>query len=182
MTNSHFKLEIATHLKSTRKGRGLSLDAVSKLTGVSKAMLGQIEREESSPTIATLWKISSGLGVSFSAFFSGDPDLCLSEQSFPNDPRMKMKTLFPYNEDTGIEVFEISLINHHQQISSPHSMGVIEYVHVQKGTLNVFFDDQWHLLEQGDSVRFFSDQPHGYEAISENVIFQNIVCYPKNNH
>jgi transcriptional regulator with XRE-family HTH domain len=31
-------------------------------------MLGQIERNESSPTVATLWKIATGLNVPFSAF------------------------------------------------------------------------------------------------------------------
>ena len=61
---------IAQHLQSVRKGRGLSLDKTAKLTGVSKAMLGQIERGESSPTIATLWKIATGLECSFSSFLS----------------------------------------------------------------------------------------------------------------
>jgi len=52
---------IAQHLQSVRKARGLSLDKTAQLTGVSKAMLGQIERGESSPTIATLWKIATVL-------------------------------------------------------------------------------------------------------------------------
>ena len=56
---------IAHHLQSVRKARGLSLDKTAQLTGVSKAMLGQIERGESSPTIATLWKIATGLACSF---------------------------------------------------------------------------------------------------------------------
>jgi recombination associated protein RdgC len=63
---------IAHHLQSVRKARGLSLDKTAQLTGVSKAMLGQIERGESSPTIATLWKIATGLACSFSSFLSGD--------------------------------------------------------------------------------------------------------------
>jgi transcriptional regulator with XRE-family HTH domain len=61
---------IASHLKSLRKSRGLSLDKTAQLTGVSKAMLGQIERGESSPTIATLWKIATGLSASFSSFIT----------------------------------------------------------------------------------------------------------------
>ena len=57
-------------LKEVRFKRGLTLDEASKLTGVSKAMLGQIERGESVPTISTLWKISTGLKLSFSEFLS----------------------------------------------------------------------------------------------------------------
>lgn len=179
MKDAVFRKEIAQHLKSERTKKKLSLDATAKLTGVSKAMLGQIEREESSPTIATLWKIASGLETSFSAFFANEPNLCTSERVFPDDPRMKVQTLFPFQADTGIEVFEISLSSHHQQLSSAHNVGVIEHVHVLNGTLNVFFDDNWHTLKQGESVRFFSDQSHGYEAKSETAVFQNIISYPK---
>ncbi|WP_333004347.1 XRE family transcriptional regulator [Vibrio coralliilyticus] len=179
MKDSKFKSEIALHLRNERKRKQLSLDAAAKLTGVSKAMLGQIEREESSPTIATLWKIASGLGTSFSAFFANEPNLQSPERVFPDDPRMKVKTLFPFQDDTGIEVFEISLSEHHQQMSTPHSVGVIEHVHVISGEVRVYFNQEWQWLDTGESVRFYSDQPHGYEAVTERAVFHNIVSYPK---
>ena len=65
-------MNIAQHLAATfktlRQQRGWSLSRLAEETGVSKAMLGQIERNESSPTVATLWKIATGLNVPFSAF------------------------------------------------------------------------------------------------------------------
>jgi transcriptional regulator with XRE-family HTH domain len=59
---------LAATLKTLRQQRGWSLSRLAEETGVSKAMLGQIERNESSPTVATLWKIATGLNVPFSAF------------------------------------------------------------------------------------------------------------------
>ncbi len=56
---------IAKNLVKLRKHRNLTLDQVSELTGVSKAMLAQIEKGKSSPTVTTLWKIANGLQVSF---------------------------------------------------------------------------------------------------------------------
>lgn len=50
-------LKIGERLKEIRNTRQLTLDDVSELTGVSKPMLGQIERGQSSPTINILWKI-----------------------------------------------------------------------------------------------------------------------------
>lgn len=179
MKKTEFKTEIANHLKSKRKRRKLSLDGTAKLTGVSKAMLGQIERGESSPTIATLWKIASGLDTSFSAFFTSNPNFKLGERIFPKDPRMKIKTLFPYSEDTSIEVFEITLSDYHEQMSSPHSVGVIEHVHVIRGEISIYFDNKWHSLKTGESLRFFSDQHHGYRSVSETSVFHNIVSYPQ---
>ena len=58
---------IADNLKTIRTQRGLSLDNVANLSGVSKSMLGQIERGESNPTIGTVWKIVNGLKVSFTS-------------------------------------------------------------------------------------------------------------------
>lgn len=177
MAEQEFKQHIAEHLKALRKSQKLSLDAVSKLTGVSKAMLGQIERQESSPTISTLWKIASGLNASFSAFFATKPEEHPDFGNFPEDPDMKVKAIFPYQEDTRIEVMEVFLFNHHEQQSEPHATGVIEHVQVLTGALSVYFDNAWHELHEGQSLRFYADQPHSYKAITHTASFQNIICY-----
>ena len=61
---------IATNLKRIRTAKKMSLDNVANLTGVSKSMLGQIERGDSSPTITTIWKITNGLKISFSSLMN----------------------------------------------------------------------------------------------------------------
>ena len=173
-----FKSQIANHLKTVRATKGWSLDKTAQVTGVSKAMLGQIERRESSPTIATLWKIASGLETSFSAFFAVSETLRNSEATFPDDPSMQVKTLFPFSDDTRMEMFEITLLNFHQQHSSPHATGVIEHVCVIDGQVEFSAGDQSWVLEKGEGVRFYADQSHGYQALTETATFHNIVCYP----
>ena len=54
---------ISLNLRKIRLGRGMSLDQVAEQTGVSKSILGQIERGEANPTIGTIGKIVSGLRV-----------------------------------------------------------------------------------------------------------------------
>ena len=56
---------LPARLKEARRSQGLSLDAVAKLSGVSRSMVSQIERGESSPTIATLWNLTRALQVDF---------------------------------------------------------------------------------------------------------------------
>ncbi|MGI2169479.1 helix-turn-helix domain-containing protein [Shewanella sp. MF05960] len=176
----NIKNHMAENLKALRTARALSLDATAKLTGVSKAMLGQIERQESSPTIATLWKIASGLNTSFSAFMTSPHGEITKEQTFPDDPNMLIKSVFTFNPDTHFEMFEITLNGYHQQMSAPHSVGVIEHVIVLTGELSLLSGGEWQTLTVGQSSRFFADQPHGYHALSETVVFQNIVSYPLN--
>ncbi len=172
-----FKSHIAHTLKQLRQEKGLSLDATAKRTGVSKAMLGQIERQESSPTIAKLWQIARGLESSFSAFFATEPDLCLSDNTFPDDPNMRVTTLFPYHSDTRFEMFEIELRDHHKQMSEPHAFGVIEHVIVIQGKVGVYMDGEWKTVHKGESIRFYADMEHGYKAVSKNAVFHNIVSY-----
>ena len=59
---------LSATLKQLRQQRGWSLSRLAEATGVSKAMLGQIERGQSSPTINILWKISTGLKIPLSFF------------------------------------------------------------------------------------------------------------------
>jgi len=57
--------QLPARLREARRAKGLSLDAVAKLSGVSRSMVSQIERGESSPTIATLWNLTRALQVDF---------------------------------------------------------------------------------------------------------------------
>ena len=60
---------IGERLREIRVNANLSLDETAKLTGVSKPMLGQIERGQSVPTITTLWKIATGLKSRYLLFW-----------------------------------------------------------------------------------------------------------------
>lgn len=48
--NTDIVQRLAARLKEARRAKGLSLDAVARLSGVSRSMVSQIERAESSPT------------------------------------------------------------------------------------------------------------------------------------
>src|SRR6218665_380760 len=58
---------VGRNLKRLRTERGLSLEKLSQSSGVSRAMLGQVELGQSAPTINVLWKLARALGIPFSA-------------------------------------------------------------------------------------------------------------------
>ncbi len=177
MPTENLKTTIANRLKTYRKDEGLSLDAVAAATQVSKAMLGQIERMESVPTIATLWKIASGLGLSFSSFFGGETAPPPEAPLFPADPDMQVAILFPFNPATRMEMFDITLRNGHHQQSAAHQPGVIEHVVVMEGRLEMRYENRTETLGEGQALRFHADIPHAYRALTDTVRFQNIICY-----
>jgi XRE family transcriptional regulator, regulator of sulfur utilization len=179
-----FLNEIFTHLvstlKSLRKERGWSLDKTAQETGVSKAMLGQIERGESSPTIATLWKIASGFNVPFSLFIATEqPSAGKPKAVHPRDNKIQVLTLFSYDKETNCEIFLIELLPGCEHLSSPHKAGVIEHVLVTEGIMEVFLNGSWTTLKKGEGLRFCADQPHGYRNLSEqNSMIHDIIHYP----
>ncbi|WP_343033456.1 XRE family transcriptional regulator [Alteromonas profundi] len=174
-----FAQSIAVHLKTLRKQKTLSLDKVAQLTGVSKAMLGQIERQESSPTIATLWKIATGLEVSFSSFLqNSQEDKASLSKGAIHDPNMQASTLFPFDAQKGFEVFEITLSSFHQQYSTAHLKGVTEHIHVLEGRLAILEGEKWRDVEIGQQCVINADQPHGYQDKAGKTRFIAIIHYP----
>jgi transcriptional regulator with XRE-family HTH domain len=179
--------QISLTLKHLRRERGWSLDKAAEETGVSKAMLGQIEREESSPTIATLWKIASGFQTSFSSFIAdlqADLDEPLhgagqTRQLHPQDEKIRVMPLFPFDHKLRFEVFTIELLPGCEHLSPPHEKGVIEHVIVVAGKMEVLINDTWKPLAKGEGLRFDANQPHGYRNTSrELACIHDLIHYP----
>jgi transcriptional regulator with XRE-family HTH domain len=179
--------KISKTLKRLRQERGWSLDIASQNTGVSKAMLGQIERGESSPTIATLWKIATGFEASFSSFIEDTvastvtPIHRISDLKaiHPSDDKIRVMPIFSYDEKLLFEVFIIELLPGCEQLSSPHKTGVIEHVIVVEGEMEVLINDTWHKLKKNEGLRFNANQTHGYRnTSSEKATFHDMIHYP----
>lgn len=177
--------KISSTLKSLRQQRGWSLDVASKATGVSKAMLGQIERGESSPTIATLWKIATGFDTSFSSFIeeSSDAKTMITRQGelkqlHPDDNKIRVMPIFAYDKKLKFEVFIIELSPGCEHLSPPHQGNVIEHVIVAEGEMELLVDEKWQPLKKNEGLRFNANQAHGYRNhTSKKAIIHDIIHY-----
>ena len=174
-------------LRAQRAARGWSLDKAAEETGVSKAMLGQIERGESSPTLATLWKIASGFHTSLSSFLEPLPPSQGEEAVFrnadvlryqPGPDGMLVAPLFPHDPRFGFELFELTLLPGYERYSEAHAAGVTEHVIVVRGHMAVLVDGVWRGLAEGQAVRFAADRAHGYRNLGDSpAVFHNLIHY-----
>jgi len=186
MGDSH--LQPGFTLKVLRQSRGWSLAQAAKETGVSKAMLGQIERNESSPTVATLWKIATGFNVPFSLFIPSEqpqePATVLRSGRYTcwsqTHDSMQVTPLFPYDPHLRFDMLVIELASGVLSNSSPHDSGVIEHVVITEGELQLEVDGKWHTLIAGEGLRFQADCPHSYRNDGEQPVkFQCLIHYPQ---
>lgn len=183
--------DIAQHLggrlRALRRSRGWSLDRAAAATGVSKAMLGQIERGESSPTVATLWKIASGFAVSFSSLFvppgSDAATAAAGETRWGRDAAgMQARVLFPFDPLLGFEMFEIELAPGAESASAPHAPGVVEHIVVLEGVLGLSLasegQGQERCLHPGEGLRFQADCHHRMRNLGEGPLrFHDVIHY-----
>ncbi|MDT8894022.1 helix-turn-helix domain-containing protein [Halomonas sp. I1] len=179
---------IAATLRLLRQQQGWSLDRTARETGVSKAMLGQIERGESSPTVATLWKLASGFRVSFSSLLVGGAAASErvrhgAEAAWGEDAAgMQVEPLFPFDPLLSFELFVITLAPGAVSESAPHAPGVVEHLVVIEGELDMRLDDDWQRLAPGEGLRFAADRPHAYRnAAATPTRFHNVIHYPRDS-
>lgn len=179
-----YPLNVGAVIKTVRQSQGLSLDRAAKLTGVSKAMLGQIERGESSPTVSTLWKVSTGLRITFSRLLgSGPTEYSVTELADIAPVReargqMLLYNVFPFDPVTGFDYFYIELKPGCRYESPSHPNVVEEGIVVTQGMLKMEIEGQAYLLTQGASIKFPGAARHIYANETEALtVFQNLIRY-----
>jgi len=164
----HIKEELGRNLKRIRQERGLSLDKIAALTGVSKAMLGQIERGESNPTVTTLWKIANGLRISFSSLISTErPSVAVIKKSAvdsieENDGKYKVYPIVPFDTEKKFEIHLVKLEPGGTHHSEPHHAGVEEYLFVTDGTLEMEVGGAHYTVQTDETIIFDGNQEHVY--------------------
>lgn len=180
-------LKVGERLKEIRNARQLTLDDVAEQTGVSKPMLGQIERGQSSPTINLLWKISTGLKIPLSFFCrQQEADYMIAGLDEINviteeNGRMRAYPLFPFDPIRNVEVFYIEFEAGAEHQSLPHVAGVEEYIFLTQGTLIMLIGGKEVHLEERESLRFRADIPHTYLNYSaKTCAAYNVIFYPNN--
>lgn len=173
MTSPDILSLLPERLKKARRAQGLSLEAVEKLSGVSRSMVSQIERGEANPTIATLWNLTRALKVDFAGLLDegGGEDrveIVHREQTPAIDnvgEGCRIRILSP-PEDTGrLEVYELILARGGRLESKPHEKGTREQLISVEGSLKVTSGDASGRLNAGDTARYAADVRHCIEAL-----------------
>ncbi len=165
---------VGGNLRRLRTRRGLSLEKLAQISGVSRAMLGQIELGQSAPTINVLWKIARALEVTFSALISArtqsgalvmraaDSKLLMSK-----DRSFTSRALFPFDEPRRVEFYELKLAAGTVEDADGHPPGTSENLVVTAGTIEIDVAGDTHRLEAGDSILFEADTPHAYRNVGK---------------
>jgi transcriptional regulator with XRE-family HTH domain len=176
---------ISVNLKRVREEKKLSLDTVAKLSGVSKSMLGQIERCEVNPTVSTMWKIANGLKVSFSQFINHVEtnieliDINSLEPLLEDEGRVKIYPTFSFDSTRRFEIYSVEFQTKGYLSTEPHLQGTQEFLTVFSGEVTVTVGEKSFVINAGKAIRFKADEPHSYENTGgASCLLHMVIFYP----
>ena len=159
-------------MQRIRKEQGLTLDVLSEKSGVSKAMLSQIESEKVNPTVATVWKISQGLQVEINELLAGGNEQQRRFHVVRNDEittletdeaGLHMKVLSPISMVEDLEMYLLTFEPGGSLNSAPHFPRTEEYLTVFTGSVRVTAGDNVTDLSAGDFASYHCDIEHTIE-------------------
>ncbi len=159
---------VAAMLKRLRRQKNLSLEELAQLSGVSRSMLSQIERDATNPTVATLWRITTALGVSIDEALGtrvhradlevlpghGRPQIGRAPR------RVVLRVLGPLSTAGAHEWYELTARPGAVLDSKPHAAGTREHLFVTEGEITVSSGDEQQVVQAGALARYNADVPH----------------------
>lgn len=167
---------VGANLKHERTQRHLSLGALAELSGISKAMLSQIESGRVNPTLVTLWKASQALGVDIGLLIGGSakkPErfsfLASGRQaSIVDEPgKTEFRLLTAPGMHPGLEMYLVTMKPGAVHRSEPHAAGCEEFVLVIKGRVRVTAGSRSAELAGGDFLAYQGDLAHSLENLDD---------------
>lgn len=171
-------LHLGGRLRSLRNARKLTMDQLSAMAGVSKAMLSQIEQNKVNPTVAVMLKIAGALKLHISdlldipqlhnimRIIEGTDDT----YNFRSDKLCSIRTLSPLSLEKTIEFYLLTLELDGVFTSEAHFPGTEEILYLAKGKLEVTSGDQTDVISKGDSIHYRADLSHCLRNIGRGKV------------
>lgn len=165
-------------IQQLRKERGMTLETLSRASGVSKSMLSQIERDKANPTIAVAWRLANALGVRLDQLLgapAGDPEpvRVIGKHEIPTlagaEHAYQLKILGPMELAGKYEWYELTLQPGAALVSEPHDPGTREHFTVFDGQVDIEVEHFSRRAKPGETARYPADRAHAIRNVGKSV-------------
>ncbi len=173
---SHAASDVGRRVRALREAMGWSLRDLAERSGVSAPMLSQVERGETSPTLAVATKIASGLELTLSQLLRLDEGEHVAVSRAGERRRYergghRFEELTPplpgQRADVSLHILEPGAATGGRQDPPMHEPGSRETAVILTGALALVVDGTRYELQAEDSVTFDADLPHHFENDGE---------------
>lgn len=168
-------IDVGGRLRELRQGIGLSMRALARMSGLSANALSMIERGKTSPSVSTLYKLATAMGIPITAFFrekSPQKEIVFCKES----ERTRVQFMRGLWEGLGGEFFIGPVEAFMLTLESGASSGPFgiqhtghEFVYCLRGSLSYMIENQHYSLESGDSLLFAAELRHKWRNPEKTV-------------
>lgn len=179
--------QLGRTIQRLRKAYNLSLSELSEQSGVAKSIISQIERNETNPTLATVWRLSQALDMSIDRFMAatddepfvehlsrGDTPMLLSE-----DGKCRLTITGWIKTVEWLQWFDFVAEPGGELVSDGHQRGSVECLSVLSGELQVECGDVFETARAGETLRYRCDRRHVIRNLSTEPAHATMVCLLK---
>ncbi len=167
-----------------RKASNMSLSDLSDQSGVAKSIISQIERNETNPTLSTIWRLAQALDVSIERVLRDSDDEPFIEKSargetpllVSEDGRCRLAIIGWIKTVEWLQWYSFSADPGGVLASEPHQPGSIECLSVLEGELEVEVGGAIDTAGPGDTLRYRCDRPHVIRNLGRKPAQATMVC------
>jgi XRE family transcriptional regulator, regulator of sulfur utilization len=179
--------QLGKTVQRLRKAYNLSLSELSEQSGVAKSIISQIERNETNPTLATIWRLAQALDVSIERVLQGAEDEPFIEKTSrgdtPNlvsdDGKCRLTIIGWIKTVEWLQWYDFQADGGGILESEPHQRGSVECLSVLEGELEVEVGGVVELARAGDTLRYRCDRPHVIRNRTSQPAHATMVCILK---
>lgn len=167
--------QLGKTIQRLRKAYNLSLSELAEQSGVAKSIISQIERNETNPTLATIWRLSQALDVSIERFLvSSDEEPFIEKSSkgdtpilVSDDGKMRLAIVGWLKTVEWLQWYDVQAEPGAILDSDAHQRGSVENLSVIKGVFEVEVGGVIETARAGETLRYRCDRQHIIRCIGD---------------
>lgn len=179
--------QLGKTVQRLRKAYNLSLSELAEQSGVAKSIISQIERNETNPTLATIWRLSQALDVSIERVLADSDEEPFIQKSskadtpllVSDDGRMRLAIIGWIKTVEWLQWYDVSAEPGGQLDSDAHQRGSVECLSVLQGQFEVEVGGTVQQARAGETLRYRCDRPHTVRCIGDGPGHATMVCILK---
>jgi transcriptional regulator with XRE-family HTH domain len=170
-------MAVGRNVRSERSRKAWTLDDLAARSGVSKGMLVQVEQARSNPSIATICRLATALGVSVASLVEA-PEVPATRIVQANEgivlwtgkPGSSSTLLVGSGTREQVELWDVRMAPDDGYRGEPHPPGTRELLLVIDGELTLEVDGVEYRVPEGGATAFVADRPHAYRNTGEKPL------------
>jgi transcriptional regulator with XRE-family HTH domain len=179
--------QLGKTVQRLRKAYNLSLSELAEQSGVAKSIISQIERNETNPTLATIWRLSQALDVSIERVLATSEEEPFIQKSskadtpilLSDDGKVRLAINGWIKTVEWLQWYDVQAEPGGVLDSEGHQRGSVECLSVLDGEFEVEVGEAVQHAKAGETLRYRCDRRHTVRCVGNAPGRANMVCILK---